>query len=131
MQCHWNTPVYHDGFLYGASGRYEQNSQFRCIELATGKVRWSVPGMTRLSMLMVDGHFIGLTEEVDLLLMKLDPQKCDMQSYLSLREGEVSDGKSAVTMRPPCWAAPILSHGLLYVRGGDKLICLELIPEKR
>ena len=31
----------------------------------------------------------------------------------------------------PCWAAPILAHGLLYVRGHDRLVCLELIPAKR
>jgi hypothetical protein len=31
----------------------------------------------------------------------------------------------------PFWAAPILSHGLLYVRGGKHLICYELIPPKK
>jgi hypothetical protein len=30
----------------------------------------------------------------------------------------------------PCWAAPVLSHGLLYVRGEDRLVCLQLIPRK-
>jgi hypothetical protein len=45
--------------------------------------------------------------------------------------GEVSN--PAFRPRPllkyPAWAAPILSHGLLYVRGDDRLVCLELIPE--
>ena len=27
----------------------------------------------------------------------------------------------------PAWAAPVLSHGLLYVRGRDRLVCLRLI----
>ena len=31
----------------------------------------------------------------------------------------------------PFWAAPVLSHGLLYVRGGYYLLCLELIPPKK
>ena len=31
----------------------------------------------------------------------------------------------------PFWAAPILSHGLLYIRGNERLVCLELIPEKK
>jgi hypothetical protein len=30
----------------------------------------------------------------------------------------------------PCWAPPVLSHGLLYVRGRGRLLCLELIPAK-
>ena len=29
----------------------------------------------------------------------------------------------------PAWAAPILSHGLLYVRGKDRLACFEVIPD--
>ena len=43
-------------------------------------------------------------------------------------------GRDGAAPRPllkyPAWAAPILSHGLLYVRGADRLVCLELIPEK-
>ena len=31
-------------------------------------------------------------------------------------------------LKYPAWAAPVLSHGLLYVRGRDRLVCLELIP---
>jgi hypothetical protein len=31
----------------------------------------------------------------------------------------------------PCWAAPVVSNGLLYVRGKGKLLALELIPEKK
>jgi hypothetical protein len=40
-------------------------------------------------------------------------------------------GKNVSLLDYPCWAAPILSHGLLYVRGEDRLVCLELIPEKK
>ena len=31
----------------------------------------------------------------------------------------------------PCWAPPVLSNGLLYVRGKGKLVALELIPKKK
>ena len=40
---------------------------------------------------------------------------------------EQPDGPDLI--RPPAWAAPILSHGLLYLRGDDRLVCLRLIPE--
>jgi hypothetical protein len=30
----------------------------------------------------------------------------------------------------PCWAAPVVSDGLLYVRGKRKLLALELVPKK-
>jgi outer membrane protein assembly factor BamB len=128
MQAHWGTPIYHEGYLYGASGRHSQNADLRCIELATGKVMWTVPGMTRMSLLMVDGYFVGLSEELQLVLIKVKPKACEMVSEMELRPEDES--KLPVVLRPPCWAAPILSHGLLYVRGGNELVCFELIPEK-
>jgi hypothetical protein len=33
-----------------------------------------------------------------------------------------------VPLKPPYWAAPILSHGLLYVRGEEGVACFDLIP---
>jgi outer membrane protein assembly factor BamB len=129
MQCHWSTPIYQDGFLYGSSGRYVQNADFRCIELATGNVKWKVPGLTRVSMLMVDGHLIVQTEDAELLLFKVDPKNCVAVSDMDLREGIRVAGKTLLTVKPPCWASPILSHGLLYVRARSHLVCLELIPD--
>ncbi|MHC4994298.1 MAG: outer membrane protein assembly factor BamB family protein, partial [Planctomycetota bacterium] len=38
MQTHWNTAIYHNGYLYGSSGRHEGNAELRCIEALTGKV---------------------------------------------------------------------------------------------
>ena len=38
MKTHWNTAIYHEGYLYGSSGRHEYNAELRCIEAATGKV---------------------------------------------------------------------------------------------
>ena len=61
MQTHWNTPIHHEGFLYGSSGRHTGDAELRCIELATGEIRWSQPGLSRSSLLYVDGHFVCLT----------------------------------------------------------------------
>jgi outer membrane protein assembly factor BamB len=125
MQCHWNTPIHVDGYLYGCSGRHTDNAELRCIELATGKVMWSEPNLTRTSLLLVDGHFICLEEYGTLRLLKVNPRKYEEVSRVDLREpGE--EGRPL--LRYPCWAAPILSHGLLYVRGAGRLVCLELIP---
>jgi outer membrane protein assembly factor BamB len=121
MQCHWNTPIYHNGYLYGCSGRHPDNAELRCIEMATGKVMWSRPRLTRTSLLMVDGHFVCLAEDGTVLLLKVNPRCYE----------EVSRIESEVLLRYPAWAAPILSHGLLYVRDEQRLVCLELIPSKK
>jgi outer membrane protein assembly factor BamB len=131
MQSHWSTPIYHEGYLYGSSGRHESNAELRCIELETGKVMWSRPGLTRTSLLMVDGHLVCLAEEGHLLLLKVNPHKYEELARLEVRApGEKPGSEGQLLVEYPCWAAPILSHGLLYVRGKDRLVCLELIPEK-
>ena len=120
MQCHWMTPIESDGYLYGSSGRHDSNAELRCIELATGKVQWSVPSLTRSSLLMVDGHFICLSEDGTLRLLRVNPKKCDVVS-----EVELLDRQEMPLLRSPCWAAPILANGRLYVRGDGRLLCLE------
>ena len=42
----------------------------RCVELATGRVRWTEARYKHASLLRVDGHFIGLTEDGTLLLLR-------------------------------------------------------------
>ncbi|HWB00740.1 MAG TPA: PQQ-binding-like beta-propeller repeat protein [Pirellulales bacterium] len=131
MQMHWNTPIYHQGYLYGSSGRHRETAELRCIELRTGKAMWSEPGLSRISLLYADGHFVGLTEDGQLHLIRVTPEKFESVSHaiLSSPAGEGEAGSSRM-LKYPCWAAPILSHGLLYVRGADRLVCLDLIPPK-
>jgi hypothetical protein len=131
MQCHWMTPIHHDGYLYGCSGRHRGGSELRCIELATGKEMWSQPGLTRCSLLMVDGHFVCLSEDGELRLLKVNPKKYDEVSKLVVRDPKETAEDAPSLLKEPCWAAPVLSHGLLYVRGEGHLVCLELIPEKK
>jgi outer membrane protein assembly factor BamB len=131
MQCHWMTPIYHDGYLYGSSGRHTENAELRCIEWETGKVMWSEPGLTRCSLLMVDGHFICLGEDGVVRLLRVNPKKYDEVSKWVVRDAGAGDDAGVPLLRYPCWAAPILSHGLLYLRGEGRLVCVELIPEKK
>jgi len=123
LMCHWNTPIYHDGHVYGCSGRHTAQAELRCVELASGKVKWKQAGLTRSSLLMADGHFICLCEDGLLLLLKVNSQKFDEVSRLDLNEHQPP-------LEYPCWAAPVLSHGLLYVRGKDRLLCFEAIPTR-
>ena len=133
MQTHWNTCVHHEGYLYGSSGRHEYNAELRCIELATGDVMWSEPDLQRSSLLYVDGHFVCLTEEGRLLLLRANPEKFDVAADIVPSDTRMQGpyppgGGPPPLLRAPAWAAPVLSHGLLYLRGEGRLICLELIP---
>jgi len=135
MQTHWNTPIHIDGYLYASSGRHTENAELRCIEFATGQVMWSEPNLTRSSLLYVDGHFVCLSEDGTLRLLRVNPQKYDLVAEVVLK-GEVAAPnpfgfEPPRLLKYPAWAAPILAHGLLYVRGADRLVCLELIPSRK
>lgn len=127
MQCHWNTPIEFNGYIYGSSGRHDSNADLRCVELATGKVMWEVARTTRSSLLFVDHHFIMLGEYGHLLLFKPNPKKLELVSLTKVTDPATNEE----LLDYPCWAAPIVSHGLLYLRGRDRLVCLELIPQKK
>lgn len=133
LKMHWNTPIYHDGYLYGCSGRNSPDAELRCIEWRTGKVMWTVPTRTHIALMYVDGYLVGLEERGRLLLIRVNPQKLDLVSEFVPQAplaASAGTGPSAPRLlQYPSWAAPILSHGLLYVRGRDRLICYELIPE--
>ncbi len=131
LQLHWNTPIHHQGYLYGCSARHSPEAELRCIELATGKVMWSEPGMRWSSLLYADGHLICLSEDGTLRLLKANPEKYDEAAEVVLRDEAAPQDPFGLgrppLLRSPAWAAPILSHGLLYVRGNGRLVCLELM----
>jgi outer membrane protein assembly factor BamB len=122
MRCHWNTPAYLDGCLYGCSGRHTDEAELRCLEMESGKVKWSEPDLTRTSLLLVDRHLVCLGEDGQVRLLKANPERYQEVCRLP------PESEAGGLLRSPCWAAPILAHGLLYVRGRDQLVCLELIP---
>src|SRR5258708_20015065 len=95
---------------------------------------WTKPRLARSSLLMVDGHLVCMCEYGELLLLKVNPKKFELVSMMvAFPPGK--DGKPDRDADPlltyPCWAAPILSHGLLYLRGKDHLVCLHLLPDKK
>jgi len=118
LKCHWNTPIHVDGYVYGSSGRHENEAQLRCVELATGKVMWQESNLSRASLTLIDGHFLCMTERGELLLLKVNPNKFERVA------------KWVTELDYPAWAAPVVSQGLMYIRGKDRLICAELIPAK-
>ena len=122
LAVHWSTPVHHDGFLYASSGRNSGDAELRAVEMSTGRVTWSEKGLTRSTLLYLDGHLVVLTEYGRLLVIEASPEKFSLVTELTPK-GE--DGSNSI--RFPAWGPPILSHGLLYIRGADRLFCFRLL----
>ena len=127
FRAHWSTPVLVGDFLFGCSGRNQPDADFRCIRLSDGKLQWAERRHERSSVLLVDGYLIVLGEYGRLELARVNSAKFDVVAEANLNQ--ISDATDGVSLlKYPCWAAPVLSHGLLYVRGADRLVCMELIP---
>ena len=127
LSSHWCTPIHHDGHVYGCNGRNPNDAELRCVELATGVVKWTERRTTRCTLLKADGHLISLGEQGELRLIKLNPAK-----YEELSKWEVPG------LGYPSWAPPALSNGVLYLRGkadggreANTLVAYELIPAKK
>jgi outer membrane protein assembly factor BamB len=124
LMAYWNTPIHVDGHLYGSNGQGSE-ADLRCIDLAKGTLRWSAPEIRQTSLLLVDGRFLALGEDGTLRMIRVNPERCEILAEATLKG---KDGSALI--ESPARAAPVLSHGLLYVRGSTRLLCLEAIPPK-
>ena len=127
LEIHFGTPVLHDGCLYAFSGRNEPDASFRCVELKTGKLKWSRDESWRAhsspqpavfgrgSLILADGRLIALGEGGRLGLFRPNPDKVE-----ELCAWQVP------SLRYPCWTAPVLSRKRLFLRSEDRLVCVDL-----
>lgn len=122
MALHWNTPIEKDGHLFGSSGYHSGEAELRCVEWNTGKVMWSEPGMGRCSLLLVEDTLVCLSEDTTLRLIRATPDRYEERVHW-----ELTDNAGKALLAPPTWAAPALAHGLLYIQGADRLVCLKLM----
>jgi outer membrane protein assembly factor BamB len=137
LETHWMTPIYHDGYVYASSGSGSGDAELRAVEFRTGKVVWRKPGLGRSTLLWVDRHLIVLTERGKLLVVRATPEAYEQVAQVTLalplpaKTGDAEQSAGSPLINYPAWNAPILSHGLLYVRGKDRLACFDLLPPKR
>ncbi|MEM7454833.1 MAG: PQQ-binding-like beta-propeller repeat protein [Planctomycetota bacterium] len=118
MQAHWNTPVLRDGFVYGCSGRHSNDAQLRCVDIETGAVKWFRSGLSRSSLTWIEDHFVVLGEYGKLRLITAQPDRYEEVARYDSREAEID-------LEYPCWAAPVISHGLMFIRDKKRVVCFE------
>lgn len=123
LAMHWATPILHEGYLYGCSGRHSSNGVLKCVEWATGRTVWKESMPDRTSLTYIDGHFLNFGENGLLTLIKATPNGFQEVARLG-------KGNAEVVPSYPAWSAPVVAQGLLYLRGKHELICYELVPLK-
>jgi len=114
LDCHYTTPVYHAGHVYGLHGRQESGMTLRCIDVTDGHVTWEatdrVPGGT---LILVGDKFLMHTEAGELWIFSADAKKFNLLQRAQItRAGHRSHGA--------------FSNGLLYARDAEKLVVVKV-----
>jgi outer membrane protein assembly factor BamB len=111
---HWSTPILKDGYIYGVFGLKQYGiGPLKCVELATGEVKWSQPGFGEGNVILVGDRILALTDNGQLVVVKASPA-----AYEEASRAKVVEGK--------CWSTPALSNGRLYARSTKEGVCLDL-----
>lgn len=113
LSNHYNTSVYRDGFLYGIEGRQEYGAHLRCVEWATGKVRWTKERFGCATLTLVEGNVLALSEHGDLVAFAASPD-----AYRELARAKI--------LNDPVRAPFALAGRRLYARDGKQLIASDL-----
>ena len=113
LSCHYSSVVHHEGFLYGFHGRQERGCELRCVEMKTGKVQWSFPGLRAGSVMLAGTELLIFTERGELLRGAATSKFFRATARVQLM---------GATVR----AYPALANGKLYVRNGRQLACFQI-----
>ena len=115
LSSQYASVMHRGGFLYGTHGRADVPPvpALRCVELATGKVRWSVDDFGDCLMLLCGDRLLALMESGELVLGQATPA-----GWREISRAQVV-GSGARSQ-------PALANGRLYVRSRNELVCLEM-----
>lgn len=113
LDCHYSTPIVHEGHLYGFDGRQETGQTLRCVEVATGKVCWESSRLPGGTLLRVKDRLLVLTEQGELWVVKATPERFEqLVIWQILRSSHRSHAAYA--------------DGILYARDTEKMVALRL-----
>jgi outer membrane protein assembly factor BamB len=113
LSNHYATSVEHSGFLYGYDGRQEEGCNLRCVELKTGKVRWSEERFGAGTVTLAGDSLLLLKENGELLKAPASPREFKPAARAQILPFQVR-------------AYPALAEGLFYARSKDRIVCVDL-----
>jgi outer membrane protein assembly factor BamB len=109
MRTHVSSCVLWNGHIYG----FDEN-ELKCLDFATGKVKWAEKSYGKGSLMLADGKLILYSEGGKLGVAEASPAK-----FRELASAQVLGGKST-------WAAPVLANGKIYCRSLENLVALDV-----
>jgi outer membrane protein assembly factor BamB len=114
-----NAAVLLGGHLFGVDGDAGGKAALKCVDIATGEVKWSEPAVGSGALMAADGKLIVLGDHGELIVALAAPE-----SFKPTARAQVLGGK--------CWTVPVLANGLIWCRNsrGD-VVCVDARPQAR
>lgn len=114
LRAEWQTPVLHDGHLYGLdnSGSAGPITNLVCIRLSDRKTVWAKNRFGKSNLVLADGTLWLTTMNGELVAVEASPT------------GFKETGRA--TVMETTRQAPSISAGRLYVRDDAKVICFDI-----
>ncbi|MDB6025258.1 MAG: outer rane biosis protein [Verrucomicrobiales bacterium] len=113
---HWSTPLFKDGYLYGLFGFKEYGKcPLKCIEVATGEVKWSKEGFGPGGTILAGDKLVVLGDAGQIVIAVPTPK-----AYTELARANVLKGK--------CWSTPVVADGRIYARSAKEVVALDVKP---
>lgn len=114
LRSEWQTPIYHDGFLYGFdnNGSAGPITNLVCVNAKTGEQQWIKRKFGKGNLIFADGKLILSSMKGELVVVKADPEKL------------IELGRQDVTGQTR--QAPALANGKVYLRDNAEVVCVDL-----
>lgn len=114
MQAHVNTPVLHEGYLYGFTGNVGRG-KLTCVDFKTGQTQWTEGSLGCGGLMLAGGKLIIQGDSGQLVIAEPSPA-----GYKPIAQAKVLHTK-------PCWTMPVLDAGLIYCRDNPgTLVCVDV-----
>jgi len=121
LDCHYATPIFKDGFLYGYHGRQEEGQELRCVDAKNGTVVWQSSRGAGGSVILVGDILLCVTDRGELVTVHATSEAPEGYDSLEISRAQI--------LRAGHRCMPAFADGKLFVRDGKKLVCIDLIKQ--
>ena len=100
--------ILHDGYLYTSDQK-----ELKSVEFVTGRKAWKIPRLKHGTLVLADDFLYFLTAGGELQVAPASPL-----GFEPTVKAEILSGK--------CWSVPVISHGRLYARNLERMVCFDI-----
>ena len=114
LRAEWQTPVIHDGHLYGLDNQGSAGpiTNLVCVRLKDHKTMWQKNRFGKSNLILADGKLFLTTMEGEVVIVEASPKEFHELGRATIME----------TTRQ----APALANGHLFVRDDKDVICIDV-----